>query len=156
MMMEWMGHQQILLLCQSVGLGICLGFVFSLCNTVSKSRRHRRLMFICDALFFVIASLITFFFSLAIMDGQLHPLLFGGCLVGFVLQHITIGRYLSRWLYRFGRWFHRALTCVLAWVTLPVRLLFSGIRRVLFTVFTKKEKNAKKTRKKSAFFQKNT
>ncbi len=154
-MPEWTGYQQFRLLIQSVGLGVGLGFLFAFFNVAAKLRRRRRwLLIVCDALFCVIAALITFYFSLAVMDGRLHPLLFGGSLLGFALQHITMGRFLSRVLYRLGRWSVVALSWLARWICLPFRLVNSAFRRALASLCAKREKKVKKTRKKACFFQK--
>lgn len=155
MMIEWTGYDQLRLLGMSILLGGCLGLLFSLFNMAAKFRR-RKLLFACDVLFLLIASLATFFFSLATMDGYLHPLLFVGCVVGFVLFHVAIGRCLSRWVYRFGRWLLIMIRRLIGLIFLPFRLAFSAVRRAFSSICVTSEKKAEKSRKKCAFFQKNS
>ena len=95
--MEWSGEQQLLFLLQSVGLGVGIGLLFDLLTGVGRACRRRMSVFLLDVLFGVLAGLITFFAALAIMDGELHPLLFFGCFVGFAAEHGTVGSILSRW-----------------------------------------------------------
>lgn len=156
MQMEWTGHEQVVLFAESVLLGVCLGMVFAFFNVAPKCRRHRRLLFVSDMLFFMTASLVTFFFSLATMDGHLHPLLFGGSVIGFVLFHITLGRYLSRWLYLLLRCLRNGIARVSGWIFAPVRLLLLLVMRRFCAIREKRAKKAQKTRKKFAFFQKNS
>ncbi len=99
-----MGREQVRLLLESGGLGLLLGVMFDVCCAVSRGCGGKRwLRFCVDAAFGIPAALLTFFGALAIMDGRMHPLLLGGMAVGFWLQHRTIGRVATRWLYRLGR-----------------------------------------------------
>ena len=102
-MMGWTWRQQLWLLLQCMGLGVSLGMLYDLFGVVRLWRsRRRRSLFLTDALFGVLAALVTFFTALAIMDGRMHPLLFFGCAFGFTVQHLTLGRVASRALYRAG------------------------------------------------------
>ncbi len=154
-MPEWTGQHQLTLLFQSGVFGVCLGFVFDFFNIPSKTHRRRRVaVFLCDVVFFVLAALTTFFFSLAVMDGRMHPLLFFGALLGMTVQHLAIGRLFSRALYLIGRFLYKMFDRLLMWICLPFRLGFSAISRTFSAVWTKIGKKAKKTQKKSRFFQK--
>lgn len=154
MVMQWSGSEQIRLFAQSILLGICFGVLFSFFNVASKPRNCRHLLFLGDMLFFVTTSFITFFFAMTMMDGRLHPLLFGGSLVGFVLFHVAFGRYLSRWLYRFGRWLMFVMKRLIGLILTPFRLMFLVAQRAFNSIYGKRKKKAENTRKKSAFFQK--
>lgn len=102
-MMGWTWRQQLWLLLQCMGLGVSLGVLYDLFGIVRLWRsRRRRSLFLTDALFGVLAALVTFFTALAIMDGRMHPLLFFGSVFGFTVQHLTLGRIASRALYRAG------------------------------------------------------
>lgn len=156
MMAEWFGYDQIQLFGICTILGAGLGLLFSFFNVASKFRSRRGILFVCDTLFCVVASVVTFFFSLATMDARLHPLLFGGCAVGFVTFHITVGRPLSRWLYLLGRSLVSVARCIVGWIFVPFRSIFVIIRRAISAFCIQREKKAKKSRKKSTFFQKNS
>ena len=156
-MPEWSGQQQILLLCQSVAFGGCLGFVFDLFNLPSKSSRRCRVMtFVCDVVFFAVAAIATFYYSLAVMDGRMHPLLFFGTAIGMVVQHLLIGRYFSRVLYLFGRCFCRLIQRAGKCITIPLRVVYFAIFAFIAAAWTKIRKNVRKVRKKSRFFEKNS
>lgn len=144
-----------MLLLQSGVFGVCLGFVFDFFNIPSKM--HRRVAtFLCDVVFFALASVATFFFSLAVMDGRMHPLLFCGALLGMTVQHLMIGRLFSRTLYLIGCFLHKAFVRLLMWICIPFRLGFLAISRAFSALWAKMRKNAKKAQKKSCFFQKNS
>lgn len=119
-------------------------------------RRRCVAVFLSDVVFFVLASVATFFFSLAVMDGRMHPLLFCGILLGMSVQHLVIGRLFSRVLYLAGRFLYTVFNRLLTWIYIPFRLAFSAISRVFSALWRKIGKNAKKTQKKSRFFQKNS
>ena len=86
-----------------------------------------------DAAFGVLAALLTFYGALAIMDGRMHPLLFVGLAVGFWLQHRTVGRWVSRWLYRAGRMLGRGIRALVDGVDAGCvclgRRIRAGLRR---------------------------
>lgn len=112
--MGWMGREQVRLLLESGGLGLLLGAMFDVCCAISRGCGRRRwLRFCTDAAFGVPAALLTFFGSLAIMDGRMHPLLLFGMAVGFWVQHRVLGRAAARWLYKLGRGIGRATGTVM-------------------------------------------
>lgn len=84
----------------------------------------------------------------------MHPLLFGGTLLGLIVQHLAIGRLFSRALYFVGRFLYKVFDRLLMWICIPFRLGFSAILRAFSAMWRKIGKNAKKTQKKSRFFQK--
>ena len=92
--MEWTGRQQIWFLLQSAVLGFLQGFLLDLLSGVCAGGRQRWRWL--DVLFGPIAGVITFFGALVIMDGQLHPILFGGVFVGMFLEHRMIGVWVCR------------------------------------------------------------
>ena len=156
-MPEWTGQQQVLLLCHSVAFGGCLGLVFDFFNVPSKSsRRHRLMTFLCDVVFFAVAALATFFFSLAVMDGRMHPLLFIGSSLGVILEHLLIGRLISRLLYLCGRFFYRLIRRLEEWITLMLRVCLSVISHAVSALRSKMQKNIEKTRKKPQISEKNS
>lgn len=92
--MEWTGEQQIQCLLQSICLGLMQGATFDVFTGLGRqTTRFRR--WVLDAFFGPIAGLMLFFGTLVIMDGQLHPLLLVGSLIGLLLEHITIGAWLA-------------------------------------------------------------
>ena len=89
--MLWTEEKQLLSLLPAIFVGVGLGVVLDIFSSCSFRRRKWRLI---DTLFGPFAALITFGAALVILDGQLHPLLFGGMLVGIVLERQTIGIWL--------------------------------------------------------------
>ncbi len=147
--MEWTWREQILLLLQCGGLGLLLGTVYDWLSVWCQLRRlSRAACFVTDALFGLLAALVTFFFALATMDGRLHPLLFIGSLLGVTVQRCGISRVHRRLLYRLGTLLRRCVRlCIL-----PFLLLRKGIRLFLAKVgrFAKKTyQKLKKIRKKT-------
>ena len=99
--MEWSGGQQISFLLQSIGLGIAQGLLLDVLTGFARIPKHHRWLW-TDVLFGPLAALITFFGALVIMDGQLHPLLLFGTFSGMLLEHISVGRCICRFV-RFVR-----------------------------------------------------
>ncbi len=153
--MEWTGRQQLLFLLQSAGLGFLIGLLFEGITGIGRVCRRRWCVFVLDALFGLLAALITFFGALAIMDGQLHPLLFAGELVGFLAEHSSVGCVASR-----------AVSTILRWCSRGLRFLLNTgdeflqkITTVLGGILAKykvKPKKSEKNHKIFHFFQKNS
>lgn len=99
MLIEWTGQQQLLFLMKSIPVGALIGVMFSAINGMERKRVFCFRLFIADVLFFTLSALITFFASLIIMDGHLHPILFGGLMIGFSFVHFLCGRHIA-WFIR--------------------------------------------------------
>ena len=151
--LEWTGQQQLLFFWQSTGLGMLVGLVFDITSGLCRVIRRRWVVFLLDALFGVQAALITFFGALAIMDGQLHPLLFAGALVGFVMEHTSVGVYIGRGVCWCCRLFARA-SGVLLDAEMKMVGCFAQFSEKLRQQMRYKAKKGKKIRKKSNFFWK--
>ena len=106
-MVEWTGRQQLLFLLQSGGVGFLLGLLFDILTAVGRVGCRRWRQFLLDALFGIPAALITFFGALSIMDGELHPLLFVGIIVGLLAEHASLGKLVTRVLCAVMRWHNR-------------------------------------------------
>jgi len=98
--MEWSGEQQLGFLFSSAVLGMGIGLLFDVISGFWRGKKYQRQLYAADALLGVAAAVITFFGALIIMDGQLHPVLFCGILLGFFLEHYIIGRWLSLGLWK--------------------------------------------------------
>ena len=93
--MEWTVPEQVYFFWQSICLGMGIGIVLDFLSGWGRGRSRRYRIWL-DVLFGPVSAVMLFFGSLVIMNGQLHPLLFFGVLIGAVLEHLTVGRYLSR------------------------------------------------------------
>lgn len=99
MLIEWTGQQQWLFLMKSIPVGMAIGVMFSVINGLERKRVFCFQQVAADILFFIVSALITFFASLIIMDGHLHPILFGGLMIGFSFVHFLCGRHIA-WFIR--------------------------------------------------------
>lgn len=94
--MESGSQEQILLLLQAILPGIAIGVLFESHNGVMCRSSSVPRTFCLDVLWGCSAALITFCAALALTDGQMHPVLLLGLLLGFLAERYTIGR-LLRW-----------------------------------------------------------
>lgn len=95
--MEWTGQQQIFLSFQSVIFGLLLGILFDVFNGIGKTSRRSLRVWI-DIIWGPISSVIVFFGALFLANGQLHPVFLFGAAVGMLLEHGTIGVWISKFV----------------------------------------------------------
>ncbi|MDD3692419.1 MAG: spore cortex biosynthesis protein YabQ [Oscillospiraceae bacterium] len=81
----------------SCGMGFILGLYYE-CYRVPRlvMRISKTALFIQDIVYFLSAAVLTFLFSLAIMDGRLRFYLFLGEAIGFAVYYFTVGRLVGR------------------------------------------------------------
>lgn len=96
--MEWTITEQMLFFAESICLGLIIGILLDLFSGLGRGQ-SRGYRFWLDVLFGPLVAVLLFLGSLVILDGQLHPLLFFGSLCGAVLEHFTIGTYLSKFVF---------------------------------------------------------
>lgn len=137
--MEWLrfGPMSLRMLLWCVVVGVIIGVLFDCASGFGRTVK-RRVLFCLDMFLGPLFSLITFFSALVITDGELHPLLFAGVLVGFVVEHVTIGRWISKGV----AWFIRAAKRCLRYAG---RIGENGMKVALR--FLKSRKSAKVRRK---------
>ena len=120
-----------------VVIGLVLGLVFDVASGVGRTLR-RKLLFCLDVFLGPLFSLITFFSALVMTDGELPPLLFVGILFGFAIEHVSIGKWISKGV----AWFFRAIK---RFIRFARKTGVSGINMVL--CFCKSHKSARNKQK---------
>ena len=94
--LEWSGWQQVLFLLECIPSGMILGLLFEITSIFVRFTAKKGNRYLFDALYSVLAAIITFFTALVTMDGQLHPLLFIGILLGFISEHLLLGEFIMK------------------------------------------------------------
>ena len=110
--MEWSGMQQLSFLPKGAVLGIMIGMLLDVSGGYWRGKRYRTRLFISDVLTCALSAVITIFGALIFGDGYLHPVLFIGVLIGAVMEHGLLGRWLAFALYKIHgrlRWGMRKL-----------------------------------------------
>lgn len=78
----------------SVVLGIFFAIIYDFFRSLRKCKQHTILsVFIQDILYFLILSVITFLFFLALTNGQIRGYILIGILLGFLLFVLTLSKY---------------------------------------------------------------
>lgn len=108
-----------------------------------ERNRSRVYRFWLDVAFGPLAAVLLFLGSLVIMDGQLHPLLLLGALLGLVLEHLTVGVYLSKTVF-FLRKFLRKSVAICAKIFIDLHAVCRKIFGVLPGCGSKPRKKMKK------------
>lgn len=95
--MEFTINDQIRELFLSCGMGFILGFYYEIFRVPRLVLRSgKKALFFQDFFFCLSAAVITFLFSLAVMDGRLRLYLFLGEAIGFAAYYFTVGRLVVR------------------------------------------------------------
>lgn len=85
--------QQLYELFLSCGMGFLLGLYYDVFRVIRLIMKPgAKSIFFQDLFFFVSSAILTFLFSLSIMDGEMRFYLFLGLIVGFGAYYLTIGR----------------------------------------------------------------
>lgn len=143
----------------SVGFGFALGivydFFFIIRNLVSK---RKWVTFVCDTLFTVLASVMSFLLLLIITDGQIRAYVILGEIIGFFVYYFSLGVFIVKLCERITRiirsvfaFFKRILLFIFKVIFAPFRFIFSFFGRFFKKIYEKTRKNAKKVAKKSKF-----
>lgn len=137
--MEWTVYEQMLFFAYSVCLGAMIGIVLNIFSGFGRNR-SRVYRFWLDVSFGFLAAIMLFLGSLVIMDGQLHPLLLTGVGIGLLLEHLTMGRYLSKATAIFCKYTRQ----VMSWIA----RIINGFSTRLFKTAVKLPQLCYKMRKK--------
>ena len=123
--MEFTDAEQLRQLFLSCGLGFLLGAYYDVFRVLRLILKKGKLSyFVQDILFFVTAAVVTFLFSLAVMNGQLRFYLFLGEIVGFTAYYFTVGVVVMRFAGTVIRWFLRIWRMIWMIVFYPFQWLF--------------------------------
>lgn len=143
--LEWGGIQQLTLLFRSSLVGVGVGVLFDLMTGFWRGTTKLK-RFMVDVVFCLLASIITFFSSLVLTDGKLHPVLFVGMYLGVYSEHVSLGRWVSRGACR-SVWFVRNGFARMKFLASTIlRKAVWGIRKKV-SFDKEKAENVKKTRK---------
>ena len=143
----------------SVGFGFLLGVVydvfFLIRNLISK---RRWVTFICDAVFTVSASVMSFLLLLIITDGRIRAYVLFGEAVGFLVYYFSLGVFIVKLCEKITRiirsvfaFFKRILLFIFKVISWPFRKLFVIFSTFFKKIYEKTCKKAKKMVKKSKF-----
>ena len=124
----WGSDQQIRLLFYSTVVGFGLGVGFGIINGFGRLRSRTR-RFVIDVVYCCFAAIVTFFTSLVLNHGILHPVLFIGLMSGVLIEHRIIGRLVSKSAYRFARFVRFVLLGLADSLRKMVLFLFRLVRR---------------------------
>lgn len=87
--------QQLGFVPKSMVLGCCIGCILDISSGFWRGKKYRLKLYVSDVVCCALAAVITLFGSLVITDGQLHPMLFVGVVLGVIAEHCLVGRWLS-------------------------------------------------------------
>lgn len=136
--MEWTVAHQIQFLFLSVIIGSVIGFLFELFGGFWRGKAYRRFLFVSDVFLCAFAAILTFFSALVLSNGQMHPVMHFGILLGLVVEHFTIGRVVSNFSCKVHRLIKRGKSSLCARMNVIVHLIRSICRRINFIILSKK------------------
>ena len=95
--MIYSGGEQLLLVLQSALVGMLIGGSLDFNHGIALKNTHISHVLVLDITWGCLSAVMTFFAALVLTDGQLHPVLLLGLLIGALVEHYTIGRAL-KWM----------------------------------------------------------
>lgn len=86
---------QVVIFCRSIGCGILLGMFYDIVSFIRMLFRERKgICVFFDNFYFIIASLVSFFFMVLYNSGQVRLNLMLGELFGGMAFHLSMGKYI--------------------------------------------------------------
>ena len=138
MEIEWSWMQQIAFLMYSIPVGIVLGILLNVFNGFERLMKIRLNNFILDVAFAILSAVITFLSALVITDGQIHPVLFIGQLLGFLLVHYFCGKYISKCIYQLCKFLIKVVGCCRGLLSHICIITKNAAKCTVFKTFIKK------------------
>lgn len=78
----------------ALGFGVLMAVVYEILSLVRVFFHGRKVTFICDIIFSVIFTVLSFFFMIVYNEGEARFNLVAAQLIGLVSFHLTFGKYL--------------------------------------------------------------
>ncbi|WP_052446666.1 spore cortex biosynthesis protein YabQ [Candidatus Soleaferrea massiliensis] len=143
---------QTLLFLQSCLLGAVLGVIYDVFRILRISFKNGSiLIFLEDALFFIICAVLTFCFMLMSNDGQIRFFILLGEVIGFILYYFTIGALVMKISKLIINFIRRLFLLLYKIFIRPFVIFFRFLFRKISPVFKKISGNCKKIEKKAKF-----
>lgn len=144
--------EQLNLFLLSLGAGFVLGIVYDILRTIRLTiSRGKIIIFIFDILYFLIFSLATFLFFLAINKGEFRSYMIFGEILGFIFYYVSFGIAAKSFTDAFVKAIHTTFSFLLKIILAPFKAIFKLFSKTKckFSLFLKKlSKKNEKNRKK--------
>ena len=144
----------------SVGFGFALGIVYDIFFVIRNTLSKRRwITLVCDIVFTVSASVLSFLLLLVITDGLVRGYAVIGELLGFFVYYFSLGVFIVKICGKITdilrvvfRFFKRIIVSVFKAVLFPFRKIFAFFSGFFKKMYEKSRKNVKKIVKKSKYY----
>lgn len=143
--------EQLNLFLLSLGAGFVLGVVYDILRAVRLTiSKGKVIIFIFDILYFLIFSLATFLFFLAVNKGEFRSYMIFGEILGFVFYYVSFGIAAKSFTDAFVKAIHACFSSLYKIILMPFKAIF----RVISEIKCKFSQFFKKLRKKYEKIQK--
>jgi len=144
--------EQLNLFLLSLGAGVVMGVVYDILRTISVTiSKDKAIIFIFDILYFLIFSLATFLFFLAVNKGEFRSYMIFGEILGFLFYYISFGIAAKSFTDAFVKVIHKIFSFLFKIILAPFKAIFrvfSQIKAKISKIFKKLSKKYEKNRKK--------
>ena len=144
--------EQLNLFLLSLGAGFVLGVVYDILRTIRLTiSKGKAIIFIFDILYFLIFSLATFLFFLAVNKGEFRSYMIFGEILGFLFYYISFGIAAKSFTDVFVKVIHKIFSFLFKIILAPFKAIFrvfSQIKAKISQIFKKLSKKYEKNRKK--------
>lgn len=144
--------EQLNLFLLSLGAGFVLGVVYDILRTIRLTiSKGKAIIFIFDILYFLIFSLATFLFFLAVNKGEFRSYMIFGEILGFIFYYVSFGIAAKTFTDAFVKAIHKIFSFLFKIILAPFKAIFrvfSHIKAKISQFFKKLQKKYEKNRKK--------
>ncbi len=151
-MYSFQQSEQLNLFLLSLGAGFVLGVIYDILRAIRLTiSKGKVIIFIFDILYFMIFSLATFLFFLAVNKGEFRSYMIFGEILGFIFYYISFGIAAKSFTDAFVKAIHTSFSFLFKIILAPLKAifrLFSKIKCKISLFFKKVQKKYEKNRKK--------
>ena len=107
----------------SLGFGFFLGLIYDIFRLTGTIIKRNKTVFLQDILYFLLCSLLTFFFLLVVNNGKFRINILIALVSGFYIYYLTLSKSILNFFINFIRSIRSIIVSVSRVLTIPIRLI---------------------------------
>ena len=132
--------------------GVAIGIIFDIFRIIRRLFTTGTVAaMVEDVIYWILAALVFFLFSLGVSSGEMRYFQFVGAVVGAIIYFATVSRFLIKILLGTINIITVSVVFIAKAVSVPLRLIYKLIRKPLFLVFNIGTRGGRRLRRKLGF-----